>query len=295
MVFRASSPWFLCPRAFSLFGKKSLYEKIKTWREILPSDDLLAMYFKELKEYPPLTAEEEKMLALASIQGDINARKQLIERNVRFACKIAMGYKGKGLGLHELISSANEGLCMAAERFNPVSYDARFQTYADYWIRQTILKTFTGLPEVKIPPKAFPFLKMLKSLKDTENLSDEQLAEKLGCSPVVAKAVRDANNFSFVSTDATVENAKEVLDIKDPFNLEENVVNSHTVQAIREAIDDLPEKERDIITRLRGIGCKKESARQIAKSYEVSNERIRQIERQARVMIETRLKRKCVI
>lgn len=257
--------------------------------------NLLATYMKELKEYPPLTAEEERALALASFQGDLKARNKLIEHNVRFACEIALEYRKKGMQIHELICNANEGLCLAAQRFNPVLFDVRFQTYADYWIRQTILKGFTTLPKVKIPAKAFPYLKMLRTLRDTEELSDEQLAEKLGCSVVIAKAIRDANNFSFIPVSAVLGNAKEFLEIKDPFNLEDTVINSYTVQNVREAIEDLPEKERDIISRCHGIGRKKESAKQIAKEYGVSSERIRQIERQARVMVETRLKRKRVI
>jgi RNA polymerase primary sigma factor len=261
----------------------------------LPSDDLLSMYLKELKKYPPLSIQEERELALASFHGDINARKKLIERNVRFACKIAAEYKNKGLELHEIICSANEGLCMAAEHFNPVLYDVRFQTYADYRIRQAILKTFTQSPEVRIPAKFFPYMKMLKTLKDTENLTTEQLAEKLGCSVFIAKALRDANNFSFVSADATEENKRETLAVKDSFNLEESVINKHTAQAVRDAIDDLPEKEKDVITRYRGIGRAKETIRQIAKTYNVSSERIRQIERQTRIMIETRLKQRRAI
>lgn len=260
----------------------------------MPSDNLLSMYLKELKECPPLTAEEEKKLALASVQGDINARKQLIEHNVRFACKIALKYKGKGLELHEIICSANEGLCMAAERFNPELFDVRFQTYAEYWIRQTIIKAFANVPEIKIPAKNVPYLKTLQKLKDTESLTNEQLAKELGCSPVIAKALRAVNSFSFVPESATTEVEKGVLAVKDSFNMEESVINNYTAQAVREAIEDLPEKEKDVITRCRGIGRKKEKIRQIAEAYGVSCERIRQIERQARVMIETRLKQKCV-
>lgn len=258
----------------------------------MPSDNLLSMYLKELKEYPPLTEEEETKLALASLDGDLNARKELVERNVRFACKIALDYKNKGMDVHELICSANEGLCLAAERFNPVLYNARFQTYASYWIKQAIIKAFSTLPEIHIPAKAYTYWKVIKKLKETEDLTDEQLAERLGCSVVVAKALREASGFSFISTNVSQENEKEVLDIKDSFNLEETVSNGQISQVVRDAIEDLPEKEKDIISRCHGIGRKQEAVKQIAESYKLSCERIRQIERQARVMLETRLKRK---
>lgn len=258
----------------------------------MPSDDLFSIYLKELPKYPPLSADRERELALSMQQGDKKAKDELINHNLRFAIKMASNYKNKGMEFEDLVCSANEGLCMAAERYTPAIFNARFQTYAGYWIRQTILKAFAILPTVRIPTKTFHYWKMLQKIKNIQRLTNEELANLLGCSPMTAKALRDINNFTFVSADSTDEESRQLLEVSDSFDLEEHTVLRCAEQDVRDAIDDLPEKEKDIIMRYRGIGCKQETSQEIGKSYNVSPERIRQIERKARVMVETRLRRK---
>lgn len=258
----------------------------------MPSDDLLSIYLKELQKYPPLSADRERELALSIQKGDQKAKDELINHNLRFALKVASDYKNKGMEFADLVCSASEGLCLAAERFNPAIFDTRFQTYASYWIKQTILKAFSSITTVRIPAKSFPYWRMLKSIKNIQNFSDEELANLLGCSLSLARTLRGLNNLNFISTDATDEDSKQLLEISDPFDLEEYTIIKCAEQDIRDAIEDLPGKERDIIKRYRGIGCKQETSQEIAKSYNITAERIRQIERKARNMLETRLRKK---
>lgn len=258
----------------------------------LPSTDLLKRYSKELLNCPPLTADEERRLALASMHGDWKARDALIEHNLRFAFKMAARFKGKGMDLEDLVAEANIGLCMAADHYNPETFNVRFQTYAGYWIYQCIFKAFSSVLKVRVPSKNFSPWKMLQSMDGAKDLSDEELAAALGTTVATANALRTVDCLSFVSIDAGTEDSKEAKDIPDPEDIEMTALLKCIETDVRAAIEDLPEREKDIMKRYNGIGVKQESSMEIAKSYNLSQERIRQILKAGRTMLETRLRRK---
>ena len=97
----------------------------------------IQMYLHELKDDVLLTAAEERELAEAIALGDKNARKRMIEANLRLVVKIARDYIGRGIPLDDLIGEGNLGLIRAAEEFDP-RFGTRFSTYASYWIKQAI-------------------------------------------------------------------------------------------------------------------------------------------------------------
>jgi RNA polymerase primary sigma factor len=97
----------------------------------------LQTYLQEIKDDALLTAAEERELAVAIARGDKDARKRMIEANLRLVVKIARDYVGRGIGIDDLIGEGNLGLIRAAEEFDP-RFGTRFSTYASYWIKQAI-------------------------------------------------------------------------------------------------------------------------------------------------------------
>ncbi|MBI1910965.1 MAG: sigma-70 family RNA polymerase sigma factor [Deltaproteobacteria bacterium] len=108
----------------------------KTTENASPADSI-AFYFNSIKRYPLLTSKEEKDVAARVSKGDGEARKKMIESNLRLVVNIARKYLGRGLSMQDLIEEGNIGLIKAVERFKS-SKDCKFSTYATYWIRQTI-------------------------------------------------------------------------------------------------------------------------------------------------------------
>ena len=105
---------------------------------ILSSEGNLAFYMQEIKRFPILTAEEEYMLAKRFKEhGDADAAHKLVTSHLRLVAKIAMGYRGYGLPMGELISEGNVGLMQAVKKFNPEK-GFRLATYAMWWIKASI-------------------------------------------------------------------------------------------------------------------------------------------------------------
>ncbi len=100
--------------------------------------DELADYFRDLEAYPVLAEDVEYDLALRSMDGDLTARRQLVEHNLRLVVKIAHGYKGRGMSLKDLVQEGSVGLLHAARKFDP--QHAKFSTYATWWINQAITR-----------------------------------------------------------------------------------------------------------------------------------------------------------
>lgn len=98
---------------------------------------LIGLYLREMGNYPLLSADEEKALAVQAEQGDAEARSQLILCNLRLVVNLAKRYQNQGFGLMDLIEEGNLGLIKAVEKFQ-TSRDCRFSTYATWWIRQYI-------------------------------------------------------------------------------------------------------------------------------------------------------------
>src|SRR5689334_17795812 len=103
------------------------------------SDASLQRYLDEIGRYPLLTRAEELRLARRAAAGDDNARRRLVEANLRLVVSVARAYRGHGLEYLDLIQEGNLGLLAAAKRFD-CERDVKFSTYACVWIRQAILR-----------------------------------------------------------------------------------------------------------------------------------------------------------
>lgn len=112
----------------------------------------MKMYFKEMEKIPLLSREEEIELAKKISQGDSKAREEMINANLRFVVKVAKNYLRRGISLEDLVGYGNQGLIMAVERYD-VNKNARFSTYAVWWIKQVILKHISNFSRsIRIHP-----------------------------------------------------------------------------------------------------------------------------------------------
>ena len=208
-------------------------------------------YVKELKKTKGLAKEVEQALANKAQAGDIAARNQLIEANLKFAIQVARQYQGMGLELEDLIAFANLGLFEAAERFDS-SKNVKFVTFAVWYIRAELQKALNDLSRtVRIPSHR----------TSTEEYSTKSIHTPVG---------DDENKETWADRHLEAEASRSARDINDlRFDLQR-------------ALSQLPEKQREALTRFYGIDREyAQCMEQIAEELNVTGERARQLVRAA--------------
>ena len=255
-------------------------------------------YLKDIQDCNPLSAEEEYETAVLMKTGNSairqEMREKLIRHNLRFAIRIAMEFKGRGLPVEDLVSEANVGLCQAADKYQP-DRGTRFLTYASFWIRSSIYRSFTTAFMIRIPSAVSPILKKYLELgPDTEKLSDGELAVLLDSTEKTIKAVRNlVDNSNMKSLDQEIGDKGFTYGdyLKDEsVDIDESVYESDIREVVRNAVDDLSPREADIIRRRNGLGCLEETLGDIGEDYNRTKERIRQIEKKAMKRLKLRFK-----
>jgi len=261
-------------------------------KQQLEQDDLLKYYLKDVRKYPLLKAEEEKELTKMMKNGDSKARTKLIESNLRLVIKIAKKYQGQGLELIDLIEEGNLGLMKAVDKFEP-DMDCRFSTYATWWIKQAIERAIINQTRViRIPVhvsddikrvyrETFEFYQEFKREPDID-----ELAERLGMKPdYVAKLINYAKKTSSMDSpikdeeDFSLADTVEDESVMPPDMVAENFDN---IAKINKWVSKLEEKERKIIIMRYGLdGGVPQTLEVIGKVFNVTRERIRQIELKA--------------
>lgn len=267
-------------------------KKQKSEQQILEQDDLLKYYLKDVRKYPLLTAEQEKELTLKIKNGDQSARTKLIESNLRLVIKIAKKYQGQGLELIDLIEEGNLGLMKAVDKFEP-DMDCRFSTYATWWIRQAIERAIINQTRViripvhvsddikRIYRETFEFYQEHKREPDID-----ELAERLDMkSDYVAKLIGYAKRASSIDSPIKEEDDFSLADtIEDENIMPPDVVaeNIDNITKVNKWVSMLDEKERKIIVMRYGLdGGVPQTLEVIGKVFNVTRERIRQIEMKA--------------
>lgn len=266
--------------------------KQKSEQQILEQDDLLKYYLKDVRKYPLLTAEQEKELTLKIKNGDQSARTKLIESNLRLVIKIAKKYQGQGLELIDLIEEGNLGLMKAVDKFEP-DMDCRFSTYATWWIRQAIERAIINQTRViripvhvsddikRIYRETFEFFQEYKREPDID-----ELAERLDMKPdYVAKLIGYAKRTSSIDSPMSDEDNFSLGDtIEDDTVMPPDMVaeNIDQLTKVNKWVSMLDEKERKIIIMRYGLdGGVPQTLEVIGKVFNVTRERIRQIEMKA--------------
>ncbi len=251
--------------------------------------DATRVYLNELGKSKLLTADEEKFYGKRVLQGDMEARKIMIESNLRLVVKISRRYLNRGLPLLDLIEEGNLGLIRAVEKFDP-ERGFRFSTYATWWIRQTIERAIMNqtrtirLP-IHIVKEMNVYLKAQRTLsqKLDHEPSAEEIADYLN-KPVntVAKMLKLNERVTSVDVPGGKDFDKPLVDsIKDEHSQSpaDQLQESGIKDKITEWVYQLSEKQREVVCRRYGLcGYEYSTLEQVAQELGVTRERVRQIQ-----------------
>ncbi len=267
---------------------------------ILSYEGNLAIYLQEIKKFPILTAEEEYMLAKRYKEhGDTKAAHKLVTSHLRLVAKIAMGYRGYGLPITDLISEGNVGIMQAVKKFDP-ERGFRLATYAMWWIRAQIQEyvlhswSLVKIGTTAAQKKLFFNLKKLKnqlSSIDSGNLSPENAREIAARLNVKEAEVLDMNNRLFSSDKSLNVQVGEEADTEwqdmliDTHDTQDQILANKNEFSFRKkifekALEVLNEREKEII-KLRKLKDKPVKLEELSKKFSISRERVRQIEEKA--------------
>jgi RNA polymerase primary sigma factor len=257
-------------------------------------ENILSLYLKEINRIPLLTKEEEDKTARAAAQGNKAAQNKLVSANLRFVVNVAKKYQGQGLPLPDLISEGNIGLLNAIERYD-VDKGYHFISYAVWWIRQAILKAICEKSRmIRLPlNRANELVQIEKARKivQDEHNTEAEIVEIAKLLNMNTSHVADLINISreLVSLENPVYAADKDSSILGDFIEDENYRapdESAVEQALHEDIEavlgTLNEKEADIIRFRFGLGNNiPMSLKEIGDRFNLTKERIRQIEKKA--------------
>ncbi|MBS3953220.1 MAG: RNA polymerase sigma factor RpoS [Methylomicrobium sp.] len=254
--------------------------------------DATRFYLNELGRSQLLTADQEKMYGRRVLRGDENARRIMIESNLRLVVKISRRYLNRGLPLLDLIEEGNLGLIRAVEKFDP-DRGFRFSTYATWWIRQTIERAIMNqtrtirLP-IHIVKEMNTYLKAQRQLAQTldHEPKAEDIAEHLN-KPVktVEKMLKLNERVSSVDVPAGKDFDKPLLDsLTDEWSMSpsETLQEEGIKDNVTSWVYQLSEKQREVICRRYGLcGYEYATLEQVAQEMGVTRERVRQIQMDA--------------
>lgn len=255
----------------------------------LNENTALSLYLKEIERIPLLDRDEEYKLALMAKKGDAYARNRLVESNLRFVVSIAKQYQNRGLPLSDLISEGNIGLLTAMDKFEPEK-GYHFISYAVWWIRQAILKAIGEKSRmIRLPMnRTADLVQILQAKTNLEengynDASLEDIAIECGMTKdQVLEIMQMSREVS--SLDAPVGNEEDssVGDFieSESQKPEEVIMDESMKEAVYKILDTLPERERGIISLRFGLDNKKPmSLKEVGEIYNLTKERIRQIEK----------------
>jgi RNA polymerase primary sigma factor len=207
--------------------------------------ETVRVYYDDLKKYKPLTKTKERRLLKKCKKGNLKAKNEILEANLRFVFDIAKHYTGRGVPISELISDGNMGLLRAIDKFDE-SKNVKFISYAVWWIRQAMLESIkkkNSINFVEIEPNT-----------DNDSYIDKKLIED----------DEDDTSFNHEFSNENDEKSKEISE--NQRNIITNIIGT------------LSDRERDIIENYYGLSNAKElTLNEIGKKYNLSSERVRQI------------------
>jgi RNA polymerase primary sigma factor len=254
-----------------------------------PSLDSLRLYLREIGKVPLLTADQEVYLAKRIERGDMSAKTQMIEANLRLVVSIAKGYLGRGLSFLDLIQEGSLGLIRAVEKFD-YRKGYKFSTYATWWIRQAVTRAIADKARtIRIP------VHMVEKLNKVVHI-ERQLVQRLGREPrpeeiaeelemtteEVREILRMAQHPVSLEKPIGEEEDSELGDFVEDENIETpDEAASLTLRRsdIENALNALPERERQVIELRFGLtGGQPCTLEEVGKAFGVTRERIRQIE-----------------
>ncbi len=259
------------------------------------ADDSVRLYLREIGKIPLLTPEEEAELAERIVKGDKKAKDKMVESNMRLVVSIAKRYGGRGLDFLDLIQEGNTGLLRAVEKFDPEK-GFKFSTYATWWVRQAITRAIADQARtIRIPVHMVETIN--KVLRTTRKLTaelnreptNEEIAKELGLEPEKVDYVMRIKQ-DIASLDASVgregDDEDSVLgdfvEDEERDSPEDSAANQILKEQLSEIIATLTDREQKIIRLRFGIGGgRPHTLEEVGNEFDVTRERIRQIEAKA--------------
>ena len=249
----------------------------------------LSLYLKEIEKVPLLDRDEEYKLAVMAKKGDSYARNRLVEANLRFVVSIAKQYQNRGLPLSDLISEGNIGLLTAMDKFEPEK-GYHFISYAVWWIRQSILKAIGEKSRmIRLPMnRTADLVQILQAKTNLEengynDASIENIAAECGMTKEqVLEVMQMSREVSSLDAPVGAEDDSSFGDFieSDLQKPDEVVMDEALKESVKKILDTLPERERGIIALRFGLeGKKPMSLKEVGELYNLTKERIRQIEK----------------
>ena len=257
-------------------------------------NEVLSSYLKAIDKIPLLTYDEEYEIALKAKNGDKKAREKLINANLRFVVSVAKKFRGQGMPLEDLINEGNIGLMTAVDKFEPEK-GYHFISYAVWWVRQAILKALAEQSRpVRLPlNRSNELIQIVRAKNDlihNKGISDpsvDEIASAAGLDVTLVKNLLEVTR-DMISFDSPIKGDEEGDSSYFDFvedkaqSPEEDVVNHMMEKDVRGLLSVLGEKERDIIEKRYGFnGNEPMSLKAIGDEYNLTKERIRQIEKAA--------------
>ncbi len=267
------------------------------------TESSIQWYLEEINKIPLLSREEEDTLARAAIAGEEEAKNRLVVSNLRFVVQVAKKYQKYGISLLDLINEGNTGLIKAAERFDP-DMGYHFISYAVWWIRQAIILAINQKASmIRLPMnRTIDLNRIEKITKELENElgyepSISQVAERLDMPEDEVKWLKQIS-YDYVSLDAPLTNESESTQMTtvedEKYDSPENIAMGHALKdAINTILNQLTEAERQIIEYRFGLNGKPRlSLTQAGKKFNLSKERVRQIEKKTLLKLQKSGKKK---
>ena len=260
--------------------------------EGIGTEDPVRMYLKEIGTVPLLSADEELVLAKRKAEGDESAKERLIEANLRLVVSIAKRYTGRGMSFLDLVQEGNLGLIKGVEKFD-YTKGYKLSTYATWWIRQSVTRALADQARtIRVP------VHMVETINKMSKMQ-RKLTLELGYEPSVTE-LAEALEMSEDKVMEIMQIAREPASLETPIgeeddsNLGDFVADNNVLTPegnvesvmLREHIDallgDLKERERQVIVLRFGLeDGHPRTLEEVGKEFNVTRERIRQIEAKA--------------
>ena len=254
-----------------------------------PSLDSLRLYLRSIGKVELLTADREVSLAKRIERGDLLAKQEMVEANLRLVVSIAKGYLGRGLSFLDLIQEGSLGLIRAVEKFD-YRRGYKFSTYATWWIRQAVTRAIADKGRtIRIP------VHMVEKLNKVVHV-ERQLVQQLGREPLPEEIANELE-CSVREVRDILRMAQQPVSLEKPIGEEEeselgDFVEDQTAESpfelasenlrrenVRRALAALPAREREVIEMRFGLtGGTPRTLEEVGRAFNVTRERIRQIE-----------------
>lgn len=267
------------------------------------SKDALSIYLEAIDKIPLLKYEEEMMLSEKVKQGDAQAREKMIKANLRLVVKIAKEYAYFGVPFLDLISEGNIGLIKAVERFDPKK-GGKLSTYSAWWIKQYIKRAITDQSRtIRLP--IYQVEKITRINRTKERLSevlkreptDEEIALEISMPSYKVTLLREINSRPAsldmpISENETDRLADFIMDENTPDPCQA-LLQKNFLREINNVVKQLDSRRAEIICLRFGLdGKQKQTLEKISHTFNISRERVRQLEQSALVKIKKILKEK---